>query len=279
MGADVRNPAVQPLIITLLHVRPPPHWLRQLQLCSPSVCVIHQHQQPRGHALHRKPDPAGVRARKFARQLARRHGEIVPAGSDLVFQMHYMAHGHATKIQHRHHLPQIHRSSASSRCNSPTIVCNPSGRNDIALSPRLPCPHDVVLLSFFPHYAPARKTLRIQYFAPRQNAEPLLRQLQFLPPKLRHIASPSPRCCPPATEGKPSPGTTIPKIIPTIPIPTPPSAGAINRQNDGRIFRRSKGGSGQAPLLIRAPPSAASSIDSLPRHEPRLSYHQKPLRS
>ena len=155
--------------------------------------------------------------------------KFVPAGSDLVFQMHYMAHGRATSDQSSigmifaNHPPK-QRVLTLQLTNDRFVI--PPGVDDYRVEVHGSLPNDAVLLSFFPHMHLRGKRFEYNILRPNESAEPLLRVNYNFYWQLSYRLA-EPLRCPPAPCCKPSPGTTTPKIIRTIPIQTPPSAGAI----------------------------------------------------
>ncbi len=80
--------------------------------------------------------------------------KFIPAGSDLVFQMHYMAHGHATSDQTSIGLvfakePPKQRVLTLQLTNDQFVI--PPGVQDFRVEVHGSLPNDALLLSFFPH--------------------------------------------------------------------------------------------------------------------------------
>ena len=80
--------------------------------------------------------------------------KFIPAGSDLVFQMHYMAHGHATSDQTSIGLvfakePPKRRVLTLQLTNDQFVI--PPGVQDFRVEVHGSLPNDALLLSFFPH--------------------------------------------------------------------------------------------------------------------------------
>ena len=80
--------------------------------------------------------------------------KFVPAGSDLVFQMHYTTHGHATGDQTSIGIvfakkPPAQRVITLQLTNDHFVI--PPGVDDYRVEARGTLPNDATLLSFFPH--------------------------------------------------------------------------------------------------------------------------------
>jgi len=80
--------------------------------------------------------------------------KFIPAGSDLVFQMHYMTHGHAATDQTSVGLgfakqPPAQRVLTLQLTNDHFVI--PPGAPDFRVEVHGSLPNDAVLLSFFPH--------------------------------------------------------------------------------------------------------------------------------
>jgi mono/diheme cytochrome c family protein len=104
--------------------------------------------------------------------------KLIPAGSDLVFQMHYMAHGHAAKDQASIGLifakqPPKQRVLTLQLTNDHFVI--PPGADDFRVEARGTLPNDATLLSFLPHMHLRGK--RFEYNIVRKDGtiEPLLR--------------------------------------------------------------------------------------------------------
>jgi hypothetical protein len=104
--------------------------------------------------------------------------KFVPAGSDLVFQMHYMAHGHATSDQSsigiifvKH--PPKQRVLTLQLTNDRFVI--PPGVDDYRVEVHGSLPNDAVLLSFFPHMHLRGKRFDYNILHADGSVEPLLR--------------------------------------------------------------------------------------------------------
>jgi hypothetical protein len=104
--------------------------------------------------------------------------KFVPAGSDLVFQMHYMAHGHAAADQSRIGIifanqPPKQRVLTLQLTNDRFVI--PPGVDDYRVEVHGSLPNDAVLLSFFPHMHLRGKRFEYNILRADKSAEPLLR--------------------------------------------------------------------------------------------------------
>jgi hypothetical protein len=98
--------------------------------------------------------------------------KLIPAGSDLVFQMHYTANGHAASEQSSiglifsKHAPE-QQVLTLQLTNDHFVI--PPGAPDYRVEARGTLPNDATLLSFFPHMHLRGK--RFEYNLIRKNAE------------------------------------------------------------------------------------------------------------
>jgi len=104
--------------------------------------------------------------------------KLIPAGSDLVFQMHYTTHGHATFDQTSIGLvfakqPPAKRVLSLQLTNSSFVI--PPGVDDYRVEVHGSLPNDALLLSFFPHMHLRGKTFAYNILRPDGRIEPLLR--------------------------------------------------------------------------------------------------------
>ena len=216
----------------VVYVRPPnSNWLRHAPIGVPFTGADMTDEQDRQDTHFTQADICWcTRPGSSPDNWPEGMAKFIPAGSDLVFQMHYMAHGRATSDQSsigiifaKH--PPKQRVLTLQLTNDRFVI--PPGVDDYRVEVHGSLPNDAVLLSFFPHMHLRGKRFEYNILRPGQNRRAsAARKLQFLlaaelPPRRAAARCPPAPCC------KPSPGTTIPKIIRTIPIPTPPSAGAI----------------------------------------------------
>ena len=104
--------------------------------------------------------------------------KLIPAGSDLVFQMHYMAHGHAANDQTSVGIvfakkPPTQRVLTLQLTNDHFVI--PPGVSDFRVEVRGSLPNDAVLLSFFPHMHLRGKRFEYSILHPGSAPETLLR--------------------------------------------------------------------------------------------------------
>lgn len=104
--------------------------------------------------------------------------KYIPAGSDLVFQMHYTTHGRATTDQTAIGMvfakkPPKERVLTLQLTNSSLVI--PPGVPDYRVEVHGSLPNDVLLLSFFPHMHLRGKRFEYNILKPDGSIEPLLR--------------------------------------------------------------------------------------------------------
>jgi hypothetical protein len=104
--------------------------------------------------------------------------KFIPAGSDLVFQMHYMTHGHAATDQTSVGLvftrqPPAQRVLTLQLTNDHFVI--PPGVPDFRVEVHGSLPNDAVLLSFFPHMHLRGKRFEYNILHPGNAPETLLR--------------------------------------------------------------------------------------------------------
>jgi hypothetical protein len=104
--------------------------------------------------------------------------KLLPAGSDLIFQMHYMARGHAAKDQAEIGLvfakqPPKQRVLTLQLTNDHFVI--PPGAADFRVEARGTLPNDATLLSFLPHMHLRGKRFEYNIVCKDGTIEPLLR--------------------------------------------------------------------------------------------------------
>jgi hypothetical protein len=104
--------------------------------------------------------------------------KLIPAGSDLVFQMHYMTHGHAATDQTSVGIvfarqPPTQRVLTLQLTNDHFVI--PPGAPDFRVEVHGSLPNDAVLLSFFPHMHLRGKRFEYNILHPGSAPETLLR--------------------------------------------------------------------------------------------------------
>lgn len=104
--------------------------------------------------------------------------KFVPAGSDLVFQMHYTTHGHATSDQTSVGIvfakePPKQRVLTLQLTNDHFVI--PPGADNFRVEARGSLPNDALLLSFLPHMHLRGKTFEYNILRRDEKPETLLR--------------------------------------------------------------------------------------------------------
>jgi hypothetical protein len=104
--------------------------------------------------------------------------KLVPAGSDIVLQMHYTTHGHATQDQTSIGLvfskePPVKRVLTLQLTNDHFLI--PPGDPDHQVEVHGSLPNDALLLSFFPHMHLRGKSFEYNILEPHGRVETLLR--------------------------------------------------------------------------------------------------------
>jgi len=164
----------------VVYVRPPnSNWLRHAPLGVPFTGADMTDQQDREDTHFTQADillvyAPGSSPDNWPEGMAK----FVPAGSDLVFQMHYMTHGHATNDQSSIGIifaknPPQQRVLTLQLTNDRFVI--PPGVDDYRVDVHGSLPNDAVLLSFFPHMHLRGKRFEYNILRPDRTAEPLLR--------------------------------------------------------------------------------------------------------
>jgi len=164
----------------VVYVRPPnSNWLRHAPLGVPFTGADMTDQQDREDTHFTQADillvyAPGSSPDNWPEGMAK----FVPAGSDLVFQMHYMTHGHATNDQSSIGIifaknPPQQRVLTLQLTNDRFVI--PPGVDDYRVDVHGSLPNGAVLLSFFPHMHLRGKRFEYNILRPDRTAEPLLR--------------------------------------------------------------------------------------------------------
>jgi mono/diheme cytochrome c family protein len=164
----------------VVYVRPPnSNWLRHAPVGVPFTGADMTDQQDREDTRFTQADillvyAPGSSPDNWPEGMAK----FVPAGSDLVFQMHYMAHSHATTDQSSIGLifaknPPQQRVLTLQLTNDRFVI--PPGVDDYRVEAHGSLPNDAVLLSFFPHMHLRGKRFEYNILRADKTAEPLLR--------------------------------------------------------------------------------------------------------
>jgi hypothetical protein len=140
----------------VVYLRPPDsQWLRHAPVGVPFTAATLSNPQDRAGAHWTDSDvllvyAPGSSPDEWPEGLAK----LVPAGSDLIFQMHYTTNGHATKDQTS--VGMIFAKSVPEKRVLTLQLTNdhfviPPGAPDYRVEARGTLPNDALLLSFFPH--------------------------------------------------------------------------------------------------------------------------------
>jgi hypothetical protein len=178
--SEIRPSSRENVHHAVVYIRPPDsNWLRHAPVGVPFTASDMTDEQDR-HDTHTtkadillvyapgsSPDnwPAGM-------------AKFIPAGSDLVFQMHYTTHGRATTDQTRIGLvfsarPPAQRVLTLQLTNSDFVI--PPGVDNYRVEVHGTLPNDAVLLSFFPHMHLRGKRFEYNILSPNGGAETLFR--------------------------------------------------------------------------------------------------------
>jgi len=178
--SEVRPSSRENVHHAVVYIRPPDSkWLRSAPVGVPFTAADLTDEESR-HAAHwtdadillvyapgSSPDqwPAGM-------------AKFVPAGSDLVFQMHYTTHGRATSDQTSVGIvfakePPKQRVLTLQLTNDHFVI--PPGADDFRVEARGSLPNDATLLSFLPHMHLRGKRFEYNILRPGEKPETLLR--------------------------------------------------------------------------------------------------------
>ena len=140
----------------VVYIRPPDsQWLRHAPIGEPFTASSLKDPVERRQAHETTSDLLLVYAPGSSPdQWSEGMAKFVPAGSDLVFQMHYTANGHAAEDQTSIGIvfsktPPKQRVITLQLNNHSLII--PPGANDFRVEVQGTLPNDATLLSFFPH--------------------------------------------------------------------------------------------------------------------------------
>jgi hypothetical protein len=164
----------------VVYVRPPnSNWLRQAPVGVPFTGADMTDEQDRKDTHFTQADillvyAPGSSPDNWPEGMAK----FIPAGSDLVFQMHYMAHGHPTTDQSSIGIifaknPPQQRVLTLQLTNDRFVI--PPGVDDYRIEVHGSLPNDATLLSFFPHMHLRGKRFEYNILRVDKTAEPLLR--------------------------------------------------------------------------------------------------------
>ncbi len=164
----------------VVYVRPPDsHWLPHAPIGVPFTGADMSDQQDRTDTHFTTADillvyAPGSSPDNWTSGMAK----YIPAGSDLVFQMHYMAHGHPMSDQTSVGMvfakqPPAQRVLTLQLTNDTFVI--PPGVPDFRVEVHGSLPNDALLLSFFPHMHLRGKRFEYNILAPGGRTETLLR--------------------------------------------------------------------------------------------------------
>ncbi len=164
----------------VVYVRPPDSpWLRHAPVGKPFTAEALSSAEDRKDAMWTDSDillvyAPGSTPDNWPRGMAK----FVPAGSDLVFQMHYTTNGRPAKDLTRIGLifakePPEKRVLTLQLTNDHFVI--PPGAPDYRVEARGTLPNDALLLSFFPHMHLRGKRFEYNIIGRDKSVEPLLR--------------------------------------------------------------------------------------------------------
>jgi hypothetical protein len=154
--SEIRPTSRENVHHAVVYIRPPDSgWLRHAPVGVPFTASDMTDEQERHDTHTTKADILLVYAPGSSPDhWPAKMAKYIPAGSDLVFQMHYTTHGHATADQTKIGLvfapePPAERVLTLQLTNSDFVI--PPGVDDYRVEVHGSLPNDAVLLSFFPH--------------------------------------------------------------------------------------------------------------------------------
>jgi hypothetical protein len=178
--SEIRPSSRENVHHAVVYVRPPDSdWLRHAPLGIPFTAADMTDEQDRHDTHTTKADillvyAPGSSPDKWPAGMAK----FIPAGSDLVFQMHYTTRGRTTTDHTKIGLvfakqPPAQRVLTLQLTNSDFVI--PPGVDDYRVEVHGTIPNDAVLLSFFPHMHLRGKRFEYNILHPDGRTEPLLR--------------------------------------------------------------------------------------------------------
>jgi mono/diheme cytochrome c family protein len=154
--SEIRPSSRESVHHAVVYVRPPgSKWLEHARVGVPFTAADMVNEKSRRDALWTDADILLVYAPGSSPDRLRDGmAKLVPAGSDLIFQMHYMARGHAGNDQTAIGLifanqPPSQRVLTLQLTNDHFVI--PPGADDFRVEARGTLPNDATLLSFLPH--------------------------------------------------------------------------------------------------------------------------------
>jgi len=178
--SEIRPSSRENVHHAVVYIRPPDSpWLRHAPIDVPFTASDMTSEQDRHDTHTTKADillvyAPGSSPDNWPDGMAK----LIPAGSDLVFQMHYTTHGRATADRTSIGLvfakqPPPKRVLTLQLTNSSFVI--PAGVDDYRVEVHGSIPNDALLLSFFPHMHLRGKTFAYNILHPDGTIEPLLR--------------------------------------------------------------------------------------------------------
>lgn len=178
--SEVRPSSRENVHHAVVYVRPPDsHWLQHAPVGEPFTGADMNDEQDRNDTHFTTADillvyAPGSSPDNWTSGMAK----FIPAGSDLVFQMHYMAHGHPMSDQTSVGLvfakePPKQRVLTLQLTNDKFVI--PPGVPDFRVEVHGSIPNDALLLSFFPHMHLRGKRFEYNILRPGGGIETLLR--------------------------------------------------------------------------------------------------------
>ena len=154
--SEIRPSSRESVHHAVVYIRPPDSkWLRRAPIGTPFTADDLQDEQSQREAHWTDSDILLVYAPGSAPdQWPESMAKFIPPGSDLVFQMHYMAHGHATSdrtsigMRFAKQTPK-QRVLTLQLTNDHFVI--PPGADDFRVEAHGTLPNDATLLSFMPH--------------------------------------------------------------------------------------------------------------------------------
>jgi hypothetical protein len=178
--SEVRPSSRENVHHAVVYIRPPHlNWLRHAPVGVPFTASDLTDEQDRIETHETTADmllvyAPGSSPDKWPDVMAK----FVPAGSDLVFQMHYMTHGHLDSDETSIGMvfakrPPNQRVLTLQLTNDRLVI--PPGVDDYRVEVHGSLPNDALLLSFFPHMHLRGKRFEYNILHPDGTVEPLLR--------------------------------------------------------------------------------------------------------
>ena len=178
--SEVRPSSRENVHHAVVYIRPPDSkWLRGAPVGIPFTAAGLTNEESRHGAHWTDADILLVYAPgSLPDQWPAGMAKFVPAGSDLVFQMHYTTHGRATNDQTSIGLvfakePPKQRVLTLQLTNDHFVI--PPGADDFRVEARGSLPNDATLLSFLPHMHLRGKRFEYSILRPGEKPETLLR--------------------------------------------------------------------------------------------------------